>query len=317
MKHFMEINRETALRLWKACFGNKQKAYDFTGRIIAKAAYNDRNSEFGWNIDHILPQSRGGKTADHNLICCHILTNDEKADKFPCFVANGKEYEIRKKQNHYEIVAKAPNASDPKEDEEESINLLDINEGLACWKATKNKTGDVFVGYAKIRVKTSNSSTQILERFEKFLIEIFGTKAIFVEKQENYWVMAGCSYSYIFTVIDYEVSQNRYVENLLNNCITLNTYSNYLTETTGLEAINIICGMKCYDSEFDMSCNIKEDIIDFNFDYEVSLAIDEFVKKSTSANQKSPEKIYGKVDLYEYNYVYTELKKSLNKKLNK
>ena len=25
--------------------------------------------------------AKGGKTADYNLICCHILTNDEKADK--------------------------------------------------------------------------------------------------------------------------------------------------------------------------------------------------------------------------------------------
>lgn len=316
MEHFMEINRETALRLWKVWFGNKQKAYDFTGRIIAKAAYNDRNSEFGWNIDHILPQSRGGKTADHNLICCHILTNDEKADKFPCFVANGKEYEIRKKQNHYEIVAKTPTVFVPKEDEEESINLLDVNEGLTCWKNTKNRSGDVFVGYAKIRVETSNSSTQILERFDRFLIEIFGTKTIFVEKQENYWSMSGYSFAYIFTVIDYEVSKKRYVENLLDNCVTLNTYSNYLTETTGLDKISIICGMECYDSEFDMSCNIKEDIIDRKFNYNAALAIDELVRTNTSADKKDLEKIYGTIELYEYNYVYTELKKSLTKKLN-
>ena len=71
------------MRLWNKSFGKETKVKDFTGRTIAKGAYNDRNSEFGWNVDHILPQSRGGKTADHNLVCCHILTNDEKADKFP------------------------------------------------------------------------------------------------------------------------------------------------------------------------------------------------------------------------------------------
>lgn len=71
----------------------------------------------------ILPLSRGGKTADYNLICCHILTNDEKADKFPCFKANAKEYEIKKRQNHYEITART---ADPKGEDDETINFLDV-----------------------------------------------------------------------------------------------------------------------------------------------------------------------------------------------
>lgn len=50
---------------------------------MIKAAYNDRGSDYGWNVDHIFPQSRSGKTTESNLIYCHILTNDEKADKFP------------------------------------------------------------------------------------------------------------------------------------------------------------------------------------------------------------------------------------------
>ena len=102
----MDLNKEIANQLWVQQFGKKQKAIDYTGREVAKAAYNDRNSKYGWNVDHILPLSRGGKTADHNLICCHILTNDEKANKFPCFKANAKEFEIKKRQNYYEIEAK-------------------------------------------------------------------------------------------------------------------------------------------------------------------------------------------------------------------
>ena len=92
----MDLNRETAMRLWNKSFGKDTKAVDFAGRTIAKGAYNDRNSEFGWNVDHILPQSKGGATADYNLICCHIKTNDEKADTFPCFSANGIAFEIVK-----------------------------------------------------------------------------------------------------------------------------------------------------------------------------------------------------------------------------
>lgn len=47
-------------------------------------------SAYGWNVDHKLPKSGGGKTADYNPICCHILLNDEKMDKFLCFKANEK-----------------------------------------------------------------------------------------------------------------------------------------------------------------------------------------------------------------------------------
>ena len=99
----MDLNRETAMRLWNKSFGKKTKVMDFAERTIVKGAYNDRKSEFGWNVDHILPQSRGGKTADYNLVCCHILTNDEKAGKFPTFKANGINFEIIKVENHYEI----------------------------------------------------------------------------------------------------------------------------------------------------------------------------------------------------------------------
>ena len=94
-QQFMDLNRETAMWLWNKSFGKDTKAVDFAGRTIAKGAYNDRNSEFGWNVDHILPQSKGGATADYNLICCHIKTNDEKADTFPCFNANGIAFERR------------------------------------------------------------------------------------------------------------------------------------------------------------------------------------------------------------------------------
>ena len=89
----MELNRKTAMELWKRQFGKTDRATDYAGRDILKAAYDDRGSAYGWNVDHILPKSRGGKTAEHNLICCHMETNSEKADKFPCFTANDTRFE--------------------------------------------------------------------------------------------------------------------------------------------------------------------------------------------------------------------------------
>ncbi|MCF0129875.1 MAG: hypothetical protein HUJ70_14925, partial [Pseudobutyrivibrio sp.] len=47
---FMQLNRETANMLWKKQFGNVQKVKDFAGREMAKAAYGDENSDYGWNL---------------------------------------------------------------------------------------------------------------------------------------------------------------------------------------------------------------------------------------------------------------------------
>lgn len=123
------------MRLWNKSFGKDTKVVDFAGRVIAKGAYNDRNSEFGWNVDHILPKSRGGATADYNLICCHIKTNDEKADIFPCFHANGMSFEIVKVQNHYEIRAKSK--KNEKESSSDELDLFDSASGVRLFKELK------------------------------------------------------------------------------------------------------------------------------------------------------------------------------------
>lgn len=305
----MDLNKETAIRLWIQQFGKRQKAIDFSGREIAKAAYNDRNSNYGWNVDHILPLSRGGKTADHNLICCHILTNDEKADKFPCFKANAKEFEIQKRQNHYEIFAK--NAAQ-NEEGDKVVNFLDVAQGLKCWKQCKSYSGDVFVGYVKIRVEISNESDQLLERYEKFLMELFGTESIFAEEIGYYNYRSQHNRAHIFTVIMGDVPTKEDTENLLNDCVTLNTYSDYFTSKTGIESIQIVCGMKCYDSCFEMSLNCKKDIVEKQVEFSAPLAIDELVKINTSAEKKLKD-ILPQHGFYPYNLIFTNLEKNLEK----
>ena len=309
----MDLNKETAIRLWVQQFGKRQKAIDFAGREIAKAAYNDRNSNYGWNVDHILPLSRGGKTADYNLICCHILTNDEKADKFPCFKANAKEFEIQKRQNHYEIIARD---TVQKEEGDDVVNFLDVAQGLKCWKQCKSNNRKVFVGYIKIRVEISNESNQLLERYEKFLFELFDTENIFAEDiysygRYNLWSRQQ-NRAYIFTVIVGNVPTKEETENLLDDCITLNTYSAYFTSKTGLESIQIVCGMKCYDSCFEMSLYCKKDIVEKQVQFIDALAIDELVKINTSAEKKL-KNIFPRHGFYPYNIIFTKLEKNLEK----
>ncbi len=317
MKKLMNLNKETAIRLWVQQFGKRQKAIDFSGREIAKAAYNDRNSNYGWNVDHILPLSRGGKTADHNLICCHILTNDEKADRFPCFKANAKEFEIQKRQNHYEIIERTANQ---KAEEDETVNFLDVAQGLKCWKQCKADGGSVFAGYVKIRVEISNESNQLLIRYGNFLMELFGVESIFAEEGNmgyiNSFYMNSRLYNrvFIFTVIVGDVPTTEDTQNLLDDCVTLNTYSNYFTSCTGFENIQIVCGMKRYGSRFEMSLNCKKDIVEKQVQFNSSLAIDELVKINTDVKEELKDIfIQGQDRFYPYNFTFTQLKKDLEK----
>ena len=308
MKKLMDLNKETAIRLWVQQFGKRQKAIDFAGREIAKAAYNDRNSNYGWNVDHIFPLSKGGKTADYNLVCCHILTNDEKADKFPCFKANAREFEIQKRQNHYEIVSRN---ADQRDEADEVVNFLDVAQGLKCWKQCKSYSGKFFVGYVKIRVEVSSESDQLLVRYEKFLFELFGTENIFIE-DARYSYALQCNRVYIFTVIVGKVPTQDDIENLLDDCVTLNTYSDYFTSKTGFKDIQIVCGIKCYDSCFAMSLNCKKDIVEKQVHFSAPLAIDELVKSNTSAENELKD-FFSLNELYPYNFKFTKLKKNLEK----
>lgn len=317
MKKLMNLNKETAIRLWAQQFGKSQKAIDFSGREIAKAAYNDRNSNYGWNVDHILPLSRGGKTADHNLICCHILTNDEKADKFPCFKANTKEFEIQKRQNHYEIVERTANQ---RVEEDENINFLDVAQGLKCWKQCKADCGSAFAGYVKIRVQISNESNQLLGRYGNFLIELFGVESIYAEEGNtgyiNSFYMNSRSYNrvFIFTVIVSDVPTKEDAQNFLDDCVVLNTYNTYFTSCTEFENIQIVCGMKCYDSRFEMFLRCKKDIVEKQVQFNSSLAIDELVKINTDA-KKDLKDIPVQNGFYPYNFTFKQLEENLKKYL--
>lgn len=183
----MDLNRETAMRLWNKSFGKESKVKDFAGRIMAKGAYNDRNSEFGWNVDHILPQSKGGATADHNLVCCHIKTNDEKADSFPCFNANGVSYEIVKVQNHYEIRSKSKKKNTESTDTEP--DLFDSAAGVRLFKSLKgiqNKKRFVGTVYIYLDSVTNGAVIDFIEKiFDKESISYKGNTNSYYSESSN------------------------------------------------------------------------------------------------------------------------------------
>ena len=316
MKKFMELNKETASRLWVKQFGKRQKAMDFSGREIAKAAYNDRNSAYGWNVDHILPRARGGKTADHNLICCHILTNDEKADKFPCFKSNAKEFEIQRRQNHYEIIARSA-----KQEEDETVNFLDAAQGLKCWKQCKSHNENAFAGYVKVRVETvdvtASESDLFFDRYGRFLSELFGTDCIFAEDIGEYIInkhlMYKISRTCIFTVVMGNIPSKEDTQNFLDDCVILNTYNGYFTRKKIFKSIQIVCGMERYNSYFAMYSNYIKDIRNNKVQFTDSLIIGELVRINTDAEEKL--KGISSNGFYPYDFTYTNLEKNLAKRI--
>ena len=308
----MELNRETAMRLWNKSFGKDTKATDFAGRTIAKGAYNDRNSEFGWNVDHILPQSKGGATADYNLICCHIKTNDEKADTFPCFTANGVAFEIVKVQNHYEIRPRSKETKQPQA-VQETIDFLDSAAGVRFFKKLKgvqNKkrfVGNVFV------VLQNVANTAVVD----FIEELFGDENITYSAKTNY----SAFYSFGSSVRgqniqvkirDYDMPQKENIAELLDKCVLLNTYlSSYFLECEYISGFDIYYRVDCFDDKSKMYGSNFESVDNLYLQPKNSMFVNELVLINTEAGEKVEKKPY--TDYTEYNYVYTNLSKNLKK----
>ena len=304
----MELNKETAMRLWSKLFGKKTEAIDFAGRKIVKGAYNDRNSEFGWNVDHILPQSRGGKTADYNLVCCHITTNDEKADKFPVFNANNKKFEIVKVENHYEInpITKDSN----KNKDEDSVNFMDSASGIRFFKKLKgiqNKTR--FVGSVLIRLQNVQN-TAVIDFIEKFLDE----ENISYSMSNNY-----CDSETRIVATNYNMPLKEDCNKLLDKCILLNTYiKKYFVPMKYVSAYDICYQVNCFNEKQDMYLEAQK----INFDDERSnlddaLFINALVYINTEAKDREPKMDFSKCKYGKYDYTYTKLSNNLEKEVSK
>ena len=302
----MDLNRETAMRLWNKSFGKETKVKDFTGRTIAKGAYNDRNSEFGWNVDHILPQSRGGKTADHNLVCCHILTNDEKADKFPAFKANGFNFGIVKVENHYEIKQLTLETKKKTPEYDGTVNFMDSASGVRFFKRLKGiQNKSRFVGSVLIRLQNV-SNTAVIDFIEKFLDE------------ENISYSMSNNYQNSETRIvakNYNMPIKEDMAKLLDKCIILNTYlKHYFKPLKHISQYDICYQVNCYRDKQDMYLEAQKIYFDnFNASLDDALFINELVYINTEAKKREPNLDFGRYTYCRYDYAYTNLTKNLEK----
>ncbi len=60
---------------------------DCCGAWILKSEFGNRNSNFGWEVDHVYPKSKGGGDEPDNLRPMHWKNNLSKGDNFPSYTA--------------------------------------------------------------------------------------------------------------------------------------------------------------------------------------------------------------------------------------
>ena len=311
----MELNKETALRLWNKSFGKETKVKDFAGREIAKGAYNDRNSDYGWNVDHILPVSRGGKTADYNLVVCSIATNDEKADKFPVFRANGTQFEIRKVENHYEIFSKNSNEN-KKNGVAEELNLFDSASGIRYFKKLKGiQNQKRWIGIAEIEMQnvTNNAVMDFIEK-------IFETENI---SYQSRWCRWWNSRKVIVT--NNNMPTKKDFQEFLDKCILLNTYlKNYFVPMGYVQRYEIIDSEvyfedknKIYQSDYNSNVSGIDTITGIPRTLDNKLYINRAVYDNTEARDDEPDYNWGPYasKIMVYDYTFTKLAKNLEKEV--
>ena len=309
----MDLNHETAMRLWVKSFGKETKVKDFAGREIAKGAYGDRNSQYGWNVDHILPQSKGGTTADHNLVCCNIKTNDEKADKFPCFNANGKKFEIIRVQNHYEIKPVA-NTTQQEKQFDDGLNIYDSASGLRFFKKLKGiQNKKRFVGSVLIRIERLQNNAVV-----DFIEELFSEENISYPDFKPYigyrLISNKPSSELRILITNYDMPQKDDISELLNRCILLNTYFGaYFCPLNYVQNYEIDFSVMYFDDKSKMYDYMKNggELAQIKGGLDNTLYISDLVIINTEAKEKLSET--GK--LQQYDYVYSQLSKNLKKEV--
>lgn len=103
----MKVDKDTALMLWEYVYGNKTWATDCFGTYIYRDDYGDLKTKrirpngtgqsynYGWSVDHIMPDAQGGKDHLNNYEPMHQSNNSTKSDSLN-FKINDVNYQVVK-----------------------------------------------------------------------------------------------------------------------------------------------------------------------------------------------------------------------------
>ena len=101
------MSKYKTIEVWNEFYGKTEEVLDYAGRLMKKSACGNPNSKFHPTLDHIRPLSNGGSDVLDNIIICHRDTNEDKANNFPHWKANGyafKAVRVKGSRVAYQIV---------------------------------------------------------------------------------------------------------------------------------------------------------------------------------------------------------------------
>lgn len=310
----VDLTTKVAMAIWKKHYGKNLVVNDFSGRRIDKQAYGQPGSDYGWTITHILPKKHGGKSVESNLICAHILTDKEKADNYPVFSANGKQFEIVKVGDHHEIKEKAAvkntattsesNDTANKNSEDCGINFFDTTAGIKCYESYKK----VFCGSVSIEIERPENAAIV-----DFIKELFGEDSVSVESGTSYYY----NNQITVRVSNIRLATKTAIQELLDNCILLNSYlKHYFLRKKVIKQYIIFC--EAHTQSDELKC-IKMQNKHKGYYVRDKLLINEFIRIYTDAEKNRNENQSIDTDslgykVYEYDYWWTKVKENLEKK---
>lgn len=85
MADFSEDKIEQVWQRAKIVANNNPDVFrqDYAGAWIRRDQYGQRNTKYGWEIDHCKPITKGGDDTMGNLYPLHWRNNQKKGDDFP------------------------------------------------------------------------------------------------------------------------------------------------------------------------------------------------------------------------------------------
>ena len=243
----------------------------------------------------------------------------EKADSFPCFTANGKHFEIVKVGDRYEINEKKPtkntsnntesNSSATEKTEDAGVNFFDSAAGIRCY----NNHDKAFWGSVTVELHIP-ASAAILD----FIKDIFDGEAM---ECESYGSAGKNAQILTVRVTQVRLSTTTDIQNLLDNCVTLNTYLKYYFLRKGLvKKYTIFCEAHTQKEELRrFTLGDKQNRHGYLRNKENLLLVNERIRYNTDAKDNRSENQSTNTDslgikVYEYDYSWIKLKENLEKK---
>lgn len=85
---FKDANELFKLSVWSKGreipnFDSRIWRWDTCGKVMKYSEHGNTSSEYGWEIDHIIPQARNGQTVIVNLQPLNWKINRQKGDTYP------------------------------------------------------------------------------------------------------------------------------------------------------------------------------------------------------------------------------------------